>query len=62
MNNLGFYFPHWEDSTHVLNQVTGADLQGQPLTPIWVRCDVTTGACEQAPMPRTKGTSAVIDW
>jgi len=62
MNNLGFYFAHWEDSTHVLNQVTGADLQGQPLTPIWVRCDVTTGACEQAPMPRTKGTSAVIDW
>mgnify|MGYP001791855939 FL=1 len=62
MGNLGFYYPHWEDSTHVLNQVIGSDPQGQPLTPIWVRCDVSTGACEQAPIPRTNGTSAVLDW
>jgi len=62
MDNLVIQFPHWEDSTHVLNQVMGSDPQGQPLTPIWVRCDVTTGGCEQAPMPRTKGTSAALDW
>ena len=62
MNNLGFYSPHWEDSTHVLTPVRGADPSGQPLTPIWVRCDVATGACEQAPLPGSNGTSAVIDW
>ena len=62
MNNLGFYSPHWEDSTHVLTPVRGSDPQGQPLTPIWVRCDVATGACEQAPLPGSNGTSAVIDW
>lgn len=62
MNSLGFYFPHWEDSTHVLSQVMGSDPQGQPLTPIWVRCDVSTGACEQAPIPGSNATSAVIDW
>jgi hypothetical protein len=62
MNGLGPSFPHWEDSTHVLNQVMGSDPQGQPLTPIWVRCDVTSGACEQAPIPGSNGTSAVIDW
>lgn len=62
MNGLGFYFPHWEDPTHVLNQVMGSDPQGQPLPSIWVRCDVTTGACEQAPIPVANGTSAVIDW
>jgi hypothetical protein len=62
MNSLGFYFPHWEDSAHVLSQAMGADPQGQPLTPIWVRCDVTTGACEQAPIPRSNGATAVMDW
>jgi len=62
MNNLGFYSPHWEDSTHVLTPVRGSDPSGQPRTPIWVRCDVATGACEQAPLPGSNGTSAVIDW
>ncbi|HEY8653079.1 MAG TPA: hypothetical protein VIL87_08295 [Dermatophilaceae bacterium] len=62
MNSLGFYSPHWEDSTHVLTPVRGSDPQGQPLTPVWVRCDVSTGACEQAPIPGSNGTSAVIDW
>jgi hypothetical protein len=62
LNSLGFYFPHWEDSTHVLSQAIGADPQGQPLTPIWVRCDVTTSACEQAPIPSSNGASAVMDW
>ncbi|MBE3074829.1 MAG: hypothetical protein IMZ75_07770 [Actinobacteria bacterium] len=62
MNNLGSYFPHWEDSTHVLSQAMGQDPHGQPLTPILVRCDVTTGACEQAPIPSSNGTSAVMDW
>ena len=33
MNNLGFYSPHWEDSTHVLTPVRGSDPRGQPLTP-----------------------------
>ena len=62
MNGLGPSFPHWEDSTHVLSPVRGSDPQGQPLPAIWVRCDVTSGACEQAPIPASNGTSAVIDW
>ena len=62
MNGLGPSFPHWEDSTHVLSPVRGSDPQGQPLPAIWVRCDVTSGACEQAPIPGSNGTSAVIDW
>ena len=62
MNGLGPSFPYWEDSIHVLNQVMGSDSQGQPLTPIWVRCDVSTGGCAQAPIPGSNGTSAVIDW
>jgi hypothetical protein len=62
MKSLGIYFPHWEDSTHVLSQAIGADPQGQPLTPIWVRCDVTTGVCERAPIPSSNGASAVMDW
>lgn len=62
MNSLGLYSPHWEDSTHVLSPVRGSDPQGQPLPAIWVRCDVTSGACEQAPIPGSNGTSAVIDW
>jgi len=62
MGKLGIFFPHWEDSTHVLTQVMGSDPQGQPLTPIWVRCDVSNGACEQAPINGANGTSAVIDW
>jgi hypothetical protein len=62
MKGLGLSFPHWEDSTHVLSPVRGSDPQGQPLPAIWLRCDVTTVACEQAPIPHTNGTSAVIDW
>jgi len=62
MNSLGLYSPHWEDSTHVLTPVRGSDPQGQPLPAIWVRCDVTSGACQQAPIPGSNGTSAVIDW
>ncbi|NMM25319.1 MAG: hypothetical protein HHJ11_17910 [Phycicoccus sp.] len=62
MNGLGLYFPHWEDSTHVLSPVRGSDPQGQLRPTIWVRCDVTSGACEQAPIPASNGTSAVIDW
>jgi len=62
MNGLGLYFPHWEDSTHVLSPVRGSDPLGQSLPAIWIRCDVTSGACEQAPIPGSTGTSAVIDW
>lgn len=62
MDKLGFYFPHWEDSTHVLTHIFEAEPQGQPAAPIWVRCDVTTGGCEQAPIKGSNGTSAVIDW
>ncbi len=62
MDKLGFYFPHWEDSTHVLTHILEAEPQGQPAAPIWVRCDVTTGGCEQAPIKGSNGTSAVIDW
>jgi len=52
MNNLAisFSFAHWEDSTHVLTPVFPAEPpQDQPATGIEVRCDVTSGACEQAP-------------
>ncbi|MHB1472425.1 MAG: hypothetical protein ACYCV4_02160 [Dermatophilaceae bacterium] len=62
MDKLGFYSPHWEDSTHVLTHIFEAEPQGQPAAPIWVRCDVTTGACEQAPIKGSNGTSAVLDW
>ena len=55
MDKLGSPFGPWEDSTHVLTQVVGSDLQGRSITRIWVRCDVTSGVCEQAP------TSALID-
>ena len=56
MNNLALSFAHWEDSTHVLTNVYAAEPpQDQPVTSIWVRCDVMSGACEQAP------TSAHID-
>ncbi len=54
MNNLAISFAHWEDSTHVLTHVSGQDKRGGDIA-IWVRCDVTTGVCEQAP------TSAHID-
>ena len=62
MDKLVSRFEHWEDSTRVLTHIFEAEPQGQPAAPVWVRCDVTTGACEQAPIPRTNGTSAVIEW
>jgi len=49
MGKLGIFFPHWEDSTHVLTQVMGSDPQGQPLTPIWVRCDVSNVLASRHP-------------
>lgn len=63
MDGLGISFAHWEDSTHVLTHAFPAvPPPDQPVTSIWVRCDVTSGACEQAPIPTSNGTSAVIDW
>lgn len=56
-------FKHWEDSTHVLTQVFPAEPpQRQPVTSMLVRCDVTTGACEEAPVRGSNGTSPVISW
>ena len=40
--------PTWEDATHVILQDMGAGGDGIAL----VRCDVVTGACEQAPDPQ----------
>lgn len=54
LNKLTSRFAHWEDSTHALTDVRGQDGRGSVIV-IWVRCDVTTGVCEQAP------TSAQID-
>jgi len=62
MNGLDFYFLHWEDSTRVLIRAMGSDPQGQPLPSIWVRCDVTTGVCEQAPIKGSNGTWTLMDW
>ena len=63
MDNLVIQFPHWEDSTHLLTHIFASEpTQEQLVTSIWLRCEVATGVCEQAPMPRTKGTSAVLDW
>ena len=62
MDKLVSRFEHWEDSTRVLTHIFEAEPQGQPAAPVWVRCDVTTGACEQAPIRGSNGTSAVIDW
>ncbi|MHB8273989.1 MAG: hypothetical protein ACYDC9_04380 [Dermatophilaceae bacterium] len=62
MDKLGISFAHWEDSTHVLTHIFEAEPQGQPAAPVWVRCDVATGACERAPIKGSKNTSAVIDW
>jgi len=63
LDKLAISFAHWEDSTHVLTHVFPAEPpQDQPVTSIWVRCDVTSGACEQAPIPTSNGTSAVFDW
>ncbi len=62
MDKLRFYFPHWEDSTHILTHIFEAEPQGQPAAPIWVRCDVTTGACEQAPIKGSNGTWTLMDW
>ena len=60
-DRLGSPFAPWEDPTHVLTHVLGNDAQGAVIS-IWVRCDVSTGACEQAPIPTSNGASAVIDW
>jgi hypothetical protein len=54
LDKLTSRFTHWDDSTHVLTDVRGQDTRGAVID-IWVRCDVTTGVCEQAP------TSALID-
>ena len=62
MDKLGSRFGHWEDSTHVLTQIVPSEPpEGQPVS-LWVRRDVTTGFCEQAPIKGSKSTSAVIDW
>ena len=55
MGKLGSYFGPWEDPTHVLTQMNGSDPQGHHIE-FWVRCDVTTGACEQAPIRGSNGT------
>ena len=63
LDKLGIEFRHWEDSTHVLTRISPAEPpSGQPVTSFWVRCDVITGVCEQAPIKGSKTTSAVIDW
>lgn len=62
MDKLATWFGHWEDSTHVLTQILEAEPQGQPSAPVWIRCDVSTGACERAPIKTSNSTSAVIDW
>ena len=55
MGKLGSYFGPWEDTTHVLTQISGPDPQGH-LIDFWVRCDVTTGACQRAPIKGSNGT------
>lgn len=41
----------WEDSTHVLSDLWDEGPAPGTLLSHWVRCDVTTGACERAPLP-----------
>ena len=48
LDRLTSRFAHWEDSTNTLTDVRGQDTRGSVIV-IWVRCDVTTGVCEQAP-------------
>ncbi len=60
MEGLGISFVHWEDPTHVLGHVLGAGLQGSVIS-LWVRCDVTTGGCEQAPIQGSTGTWDMSD-
>jgi len=55
MDKVGSYFGPWEDTTHVLTQISGPDPQGH-LIDFWVRCDVTTGVCQRAPIKGSNGT------
>jgi hypothetical protein len=57
MDKVGTGFKRWEDSTHVLTHVFESEPQGKPATPVWVRCDVVTGVCEQAPVEGSSGAS-----
>jgi len=58
---LAIRFVHWEDSRRVLTHVLGNDPNGSTIS-IWVRCDVNTGACEQAPIQESNGNPGEMDW
>lgn len=61
MDELVTRFGHWEDSTRILTHIVGQAPKGQ-IVDFWVRCDVTTGVCEQAPIRGSDGTWTLTDW
>jgi hypothetical protein len=61
MDNLATRFVHWEDSIRVITHIVGPAPKGQ-VVEVWVRCDVSTGVCEQAPIRGSNGTWSLSDW
>lgn len=61
LDKLATRFVHWEDSSRVLTHIVGPAPKGQ-IVDFWVRCDVSTGVCEQAPIRGSNGTWRLTDW